>query len=99
MHRLPGLSRPSLLLSLGLTLSLLQGCAPVEEEPSPSQPAVVAQGLGVPGFAELHHHMFAEQAFGGGWFHGSAIGTLNRCDGGLPESSHARVRMDLSNLL
>jgi microsomal dipeptidase-like Zn-dependent dipeptidase len=59
----------------------------------------VAQGVGVPGFAELHHHMFAEQAFAGGWFHGSHTGTLARCDGGMPESSHARVRMDLSNML
>ncbi|MET0403474.1 MAG: membrane dipeptidase, partial [Cystobacter sp.] len=57
------------------------------------------QPLTVPGFAELHHHMFAEEAFGGGWFHGSHTGTLTSCDGGLPESDHARVRMDLSNLL
>ena len=53
----------------------------------------------MPGFAELHHHMFAEEAFGGGWFHGSYTGTLTSCDGGMPESDHARVRMDLSNLL
>ncbi|KFE72044.1 membrane dipeptidase [Hyalangium minutum] len=97
MQRLPRVSRSGL-LSLGLTLAVLQGCGPTEEE-VPVEPAKVQQGLGVPGFAELHHHMFAEQAFGGGWFHGSYTGTLNRCDGGMPESSHARVRMDLSNLL
>ncbi|MBU8898449.1 membrane dipeptidase [Corallococcus sp. M34] len=75
-------------------------CAPVEELPEPTPaPASVKQGLGVPGFAELHHHMFAEEAFGGGWFHGSYTGALTTCDGGLPESDHARVRMDLSNLL
>jgi microsomal dipeptidase-like Zn-dependent dipeptidase len=97
MQRLPRSSRPGL-LSLGLTLAILQACGPVEQE-VPVEPARVQQGLAVPGFAELHHHMFAEQAFGGGWFHGSYTGTLNRCDGGAPESNHARVRMDLSNLL
>src|SRR5690349_12968080 len=97
MQRLPRVSRSGL-LSLGLTLAVLQGCGPTEEE-APVEPAKVQQGLAAPGFAELHHHMFAEQAFGGGWFHGSYTGTLNRCDGGMPESSHARVRMDLSNLL
>jgi microsomal dipeptidase-like Zn-dependent dipeptidase len=97
MQRLPRTRRPGL-LSLGLTLVILQGCGPTEEE-APVEPAKVQQGLAVPGFAELHHHMFAEQAFGGGWFHGSYTGTLNRCDGGAPESNHARVRMDLSNLL
>ncbi|HYH98713.1 membrane dipeptidase [Hyalangium sp.] len=97
MQRLPRVSRPHL-LSLGLTLALLHGCVPTEEEAS-SEPTQVEQGLAVPGFAELHHHMFAEQAFAGGWFHGSHTGTLARCDGGMPESSHARVRMDLSNLL
>lgn len=97
MQRLPRVSR-SRLLSLGLTLAVLHGCGPTEEE-VPVEPAKLQQGLAAPGFAELHHHMFAEQAFGGGWFHGSYTGTLNRCDGGMPESSHARVRMDLSNLL
>jgi len=101
MQRLPCPSRPSLLL-FGLTLTLLHACAPVEEgqEPQPAPAMDTArQGLGVPGFAELHHHMFAEEAFGGGWFHGSHTGTLSRCDGGAPESDHARVRMDLSSML
>ncbi|WP_224250096.1 membrane dipeptidase [Hyalangium gracile] len=98
MQRLLRHAYPSL-LSLGLTLVLLPSCAPVEEESAPQELGTSAQGVGVPGFADLHHHMFAEEAFGGGWFHGSYTGTLNRCDGGMPESSHARVRMDLSSML
>ncbi|HZH15298.1 MAG TPA: membrane dipeptidase [Archangium sp.] len=88
-------------LSLLSALSLLQACTPVAEEPlAPAlEPAAVEQKAVVPGFAELHHHMFAEEAFGGGWFHGSHTGTLVNCDGGEPESDHARVRMDLSNML
>jgi microsomal dipeptidase-like Zn-dependent dipeptidase len=53
----------------------------------------------VQGFADLHLHMMAEEAFGGGWFHGSHTGPLNECDGGFPPSDHARVRADLSSLL
>ncbi|AKT40543.1 membrane dipeptidase [Chondromyces crocatus] len=53
----------------------------------------------VTGFAELHHHMMAEEAFGGGWFHGSHAGGLHDCDGGMPPSDHARVKQDLSGLL
>ncbi|QSQ27537.1 membrane dipeptidase [Pyxidicoccus parkwayensis] len=95
-------ARRAVLAALSFTLGL--GCGPVEEEVSlpaaaPAPVAEVHQGLAVPGFAELHHHMFAEEAFGGGWFHGSHLGTLASCDGGLPESDHARVRMDLSNML
>ncbi|WP_225409674.1 membrane dipeptidase [Stigmatella hybrida] len=93
------------------TLSLLSafswgqgGCNAVEEAEvaapaAEAAPAEAAQPLAVTGFAELHHHMFAEEAFGGGWFHGSHTGTLSSCDGGLPESDHARVRMDLSSML
>jgi microsomal dipeptidase-like Zn-dependent dipeptidase len=93
--------RPLALLSL---LALLPGCNPVEQgesppPPPPVQTATVEQRALAPGFAELHHHMFAEAAFGGGWFHGSHTGTLTSCDGGEPESDHARVRMDLSNML
>lgn len=84
--------------ALALALTLVQGCNPVVDE-APEPGATLQQELGVPGFAELHHHMFAEEAFGGGWFHGSAVGSLLRCDGGFPESDHARVRMDLSELL
>jgi microsomal dipeptidase-like Zn-dependent dipeptidase len=106
MRRHPG-SGTSRCLSLTFVslLALSQGCNPVmegeqEESPSADAPAgEVAQPLAVPGFAELHHHMFAEEAFGGGWFHGKHTGTLVSCDGGMPESNHARVRMDLSNML
>ena len=80
--------RPLTLLS---ALALIQACTPVSEEPpaAPPEPAAaVEQKLAVPGFAELHHHMFAEEAFGGGWFHGGHTGTLVSCDGGEPESDH-----------
>lgn len=81
--------------------SLALACGPVTDEPpAPVEaPAEVAQPLAVSGFAEMHHHMFAEEAFGGGWFHGSHTGTLASCDGGMPESDHARVRMDLRDML
>ncbi|RKH00755.1 peptidase M19 [Corallococcus sp. CA047B] len=82
--------------------ALALGCGPVSDESPSAQaeaPAEVAQPLAVGGFAEMHHHMFAEEAFGGGWFHGSHTGTLASCDGGEPESDHARVRMDLRDML
>ncbi len=100
MPRSHRLARPGVLAALSFTLGL--GCGPVEEEPPrpvAEDAAAASQALGVPGFAELHHHMFAEEAFGGGWFHGDHLGTLASCDGGLPESDHARVRMDLGNML
>ncbi len=54
------------------------------------------------GVADLHLHMFAEEAFGGGWFHGSHIGpgetALAPCDGGAP-GDHARLQDDLAPLL
>jgi microsomal dipeptidase-like Zn-dependent dipeptidase len=84
---------------LSFTVALGLGCGPVEEAPPVAPETTASQPLAVPGFAELHHHMFAEEAFGGGWFHGSHLGTLASCDGGAPESDHARVRMDLSNML
>ncbi|WP_181197705.1 membrane dipeptidase [Enhygromyxa salina] len=53
------------------------------------------------GYADLHLHMFAEDAFGGGWLHGSATGTaelaLALCDGGDP-GDHARLQDDLAPL-
>lgn len=93
---------PLVPLSLMSLLSLAPGCQPVDEsmpDAQPVAPAAVEQKAAVAGFAELHHHMFAEAAFGGGWFHGSHTGELTSCDGGMPESNHARVRMDLSNML
>ncbi|MEZ4451629.1 MAG: membrane dipeptidase [Nannocystaceae bacterium] len=54
------------------------------------------------GVADLHLHMFAEQAFGGGWLHGHAEGpaeiALAPCDGGDP-GDHGRLREDLVPLL
>ncbi|HEY0135338.1 MAG TPA: membrane dipeptidase [Nannocystis sp.] len=54
------------------------------------------------GIADLHLHMFAEEAFGGGWFHGSHRGAgevaLAPCDGGEP-GDHARLKDDLAPLL
>ncbi|NVB37687.1 membrane dipeptidase [Pseudenhygromyxa sp. WMMC2535] len=53
------------------------------------------------GVADLHLHMFAEEAFGGGWFHGSASGAaevaLALCDGGA-SGDHAQLQEDLSFL-
>ncbi|WP_141332802.1 membrane dipeptidase [Myxococcus sp. AB025B] len=99
------MSRPRLLRwCTTLVMASALSCVPVEEGESPQALAEVetektARLAGVPGFAELHHHMFAEEAFGGGWFHGTVTDALTRCDGGWPESDHARVRMDLSHLL
>jgi microsomal dipeptidase-like Zn-dependent dipeptidase len=54
------------------------------------------------GVADLHLHMFAEEAFGGGWFHGSYAGAgdvaLAPCDGGDP-GDHGRFRDELAPLL
>ena len=91
--------RPRAVLVLALAVLLAQGCAPVAPEPEAAPMATAEGELTASGFAELHHHMFAEEAFGGGWFHGSHTGALARCDGGAPESDHARVRMDLSEML
>ena len=45
MQRLPRISRPGL-LSLGLTLAILQACGPTEPE-APVEPTKVQQGLAV----------------------------------------------------
>lgn len=54
------------------------------------------------GVADLHLHMFGEEAFGGGWFHGKVLGpgdqALAPCDGGEP-GDHGRLRDDLAPLL
>lgn len=54
------------------------------------------------GVADLHLHMFAEEAFGGGWLHGTHAGSaesaLGPCDGGEP-GDHGRLRDDLAPLL
>jgi microsomal dipeptidase-like Zn-dependent dipeptidase len=54
------------------------------------------------GVADLHLHMFAEEAFGGGWLHGNVNGdaasALGPCDGGEP-GDHGRLQDDLAPLL
>ncbi|MEM6992534.1 MAG: membrane dipeptidase [Myxococcota bacterium] len=54
------------------------------------------------GIADLHLHMFAAEAFGGGWFHGTHQGpgdvALAPCDGGEP-GDHGRLKQDLAPLL
>lgn len=53
------------------------------------------------GIADLHLHMFAEEAFGGGWFHGTVLGdgptALGPCDGGNP-GDHGVLRDNLGEL-
>ncbi|WP_437303393.1 membrane dipeptidase [Sorangium sp. So ce388] len=69
---------------------------------STSLPAAAAPGAApVSGFADLHFHMMSEEAFGGGWLHGKhdGPGALDDCDGGIPQSDHARLRQNLSELL
>ncbi len=65
--------------------------------PTTGEPPAPLQGV-----ADLHLHMFAEEAFGGGWFHGSHRGAgevaLAPCDGGEP-GDHARLQADLAPLL
>jgi len=54
------------------------------------------------GVADLHLHMFAEEAFGGGWLHGTVNGdeesALGPCDGGEP-GDHGRLQEDLAPLI
>jgi len=54
------------------------------------------------GVADLHLHMFAEEAFGGGWFHGTVNGdeqtAMGPCDGGDP-GDHAKIRDELAPLI
>ncbi|MEM6293960.1 MAG: membrane dipeptidase [Myxococcota bacterium] len=54
------------------------------------------------GVADLHLHMFAEEAFGGGWLHGTVEGdgasALGPCDGGNP-GDHGRLQQDLAPLI
>ena len=67
------------------------------DTPTTGEPLPPLQGI-----ADLHLHMFAEEAFGGGWFHGSHKGpaeeALAPCDGGEP-GDHARLQADLGPLL
>lgn len=58
------------------------------------------------GFADLHLHMMAEEAFGGGWLHGQHDGpnALTDCDGGGQDliffnGDHGRVQSNLFELM
>ncbi len=45
-----------------------------------------------PGSADVHHHLFDEEAFGARWRHGTVSGSLHTCDGtGLSLPAHGRV--------
>ena len=94
-----------------LALLALAACAPApagtEGDSATSTTAATSTGGDDPapplqGFADLHLHMFAEDAFGGGWLHGQAVGdpmiALALCDGGEP-GDHARLRDDIAGLL
>jgi microsomal dipeptidase-like Zn-dependent dipeptidase len=70
-------------------------------EPNPlRQASTVGEHAPIVGFADLHFHMMAEHAFGGGWMHGKHDGphALDDCDGGFPPSDHARLQQDLAKL-
>lgn len=101
---------------LPVLLSLLAACkgdpSPADTEGGTSTAGTAAStgvepttGEALPplsGIADLHLHMFAEEAFGGGWFHGSHSGpgevALAPCDRGDP-GDHARLKDDLAPLL
>lgn len=97
------LKKASILLAIALSAGCGANDPPYDPEPlEPVEPVGqdnAALATPVAGFAEIHHHMMAEEAFGGGWFHGKHTGALDDCDGGLPPSDHARVRQDLTSLL
>lgn len=88
-------------LGAAAILGLTGGCG-TEADEVPPETGSLTQALPVApinGFADLHLHMFAEEAFSGGWLHGSATESLTICDGGVAPSNHARVRTDLRQLL
>ncbi len=84
---------------VSLAAILLLGCQAPGPAPAPAEIETRRAALAVPGFADLHFHMVAEEAFGGAWMHGRHDGPLADCDGGFPPSDHARVRQDVSELL
>lgn len=108
---MPGPARaPALALALALPLLAL-ACAPAPagsatDTAGTSTTAATDTDTGGPppldGVADLHLHMFAEEAFGGGWLHGSAVGdptiALALCDGGEP-GDHGRLRDDIEALI
>jgi len=88
-------------------LLLLGGCTPTpggSASDSASSSTGDTEGEELPpldGYADLHLHMFAEDAFGGGWLHGEAVGAaevaLQLCDGGEP-GDHAALREEIELL-
>lgn len=72
---------------------------PLQEAGSPASGAAAIPG--VPGYADLHNHMFAEHAFDGAWLHGSVEGeiakALSPCEVEFDPLSilgtHARVKI------
>ncbi len=75
-------------------------CSSGSDAPAPYT-AAVEQPLGstgpVAGFADLHLHMMAEEAFGGRWLYGRHRGALDDCDGGVART-HGAVKEDVSAL-
>jgi microsomal dipeptidase-like Zn-dependent dipeptidase len=58
-----------------------------EDCPSPARPLELR-----PGSADVHHHLFDEDAFGARWRHGDVSGLLHTCDGsGFTPPFHGRV--------
>ncbi|MCB9569948.1 MAG: membrane dipeptidase [Myxococcales bacterium] len=103
-------ARPGRVLSLALApaLALALACnpAPAGDTESGGSESGGSESDGDPpplaGFADLHLHMFAEDAFGGGWLHGEAVGdpaiALALCDGGEP-GDHGRIRDGFADLI
>ena len=90
------------------TLIMLGACTPTpgdtDTDTASSSSSTGDTGDELPpleGYADLHLHMFAEDAFGGGWLHGQATGAaevaLALCDGGTP-GDHATLQEDLAQL-
>ena len=106
------MARPVLLLACTLALSTAcKADAPADTDDASSTAAASSSGdapttgdapAPLQGIADLHLHMFAEEAFGGGWFHGSHRGAgdvaLAPCDGGA-SGDHAQLQADLAPLL
>ncbi|MCP3959921.1 MAG: hypothetical protein GY719_18915 [bacterium] len=51
----------------------------------------------ITGLADIHSHIFAEHAWGGGWYHGSTTSPQTVCDGGGIGSDHGRLRDNVSS--
>lgn len=89
-------------LGIACILAALCACTADAASPTDSDDGEESQPEPLTGIADLHLHMFAEEGFGGGWLHGSAIGpgeqALGPCDGGEP-GDHGRLQEDLVPML